>query len=90
MKIKYKKINQYIERRYRFDVGYQIIKSCKGFYLAFSQINESHSERMKILRENRKWFKHLYDVRHRINQKERRILRESRKQFIGVIDEIEI
>ncbi len=91
MKFKYRKFNQYIERRYiGFETGYRVIRSCKGYRLRYSQINEKHSEKMKNIKKYKKWDKHLYDIRHRIRQKEQRILRESRKQFIEVLDEIEV
>lgn len=83
MKFKYRKFNQYIKRRYRFDVGYQVIRSCKGFRIRYSQIDEKHSEKMKSIQKDKKWFKHLHDVRHRINQKEQRILRESKKNNLS-------
>lgn len=82
MKFKYRKFNQYIKRRYRFDVGYQVIRTCKGFRLRYSQINEKHSEKMKSIQKDKKWGKQLHDFRHRIKQKEQRILRGSIKQFI--------
>ena len=72
MNLKYKKFNKYIKRRYRFDVGYQVILSCKGFRLKCSQKSEKHSEKMKIIQKDKKWHKKLYDFRHRIKQKEQR------------------
>ena len=86
MKFKYRKFNQYLTRLY-YGLNITPLRTQQAYHLVYSQINEKHSERMKILRRNRKWFKHLYDVRHRINQKEQRILRGSIKQFIGVKDE---
>lgn len=86
MKAKYKKFNQYLTRLY-YGLNITPLRTWKVVHLRHSQINVDFSYKMKNLRENRKWFKHLFDVRHRIKQKEQRILRESRKQFIGVIDE---
>jgi len=87
MKARYKKFDQYFKGGYcGLDVCYRLLMTKKAYQLRCSQINVKLSEKMKKLREDRKWFKHLYDVRHRIKQKEQRLLRESKKQCKAFLD----
>ena len=80
MKTKYRKFNQYIESWYGgFKVGYLPIRTWEAKRLIDSQMNEKPSEKMKKLREKRKYSKHLHNVHHHISQKDRRMLRDARR-----------
>lgn len=87
MKARYKKFDKYLTSLY-YGLNITPLRTQQSYHLVFSQTELKLSDKMKNIKKDKRVTKFLRDFHHRIKQKEQRILRKSKKQFIGVIDEI--